>query len=165
MVINMMQVNLQLLARCYLSNSQPYSAYYILKGTLTTLSPPTLCNISFEILIFLFISNCDIKVQKRLNLGISLHSHALSWIFLERLNQHCCPLNKYFITSLYEHFTWQVLTSILFNMQVPGGAAGHYLLGLIYRFLLMPILLSKFLYEILFTLACLDFYYITILVY
>lgn len=32
-------------------------------------------------------------------------------------------------------------------MQVPGGAAGHYLLGLIYRFLLRAILLSKFLYD------------------
>ncbi|CAN7001066.1 unnamed protein product [Brassica rapa subsp. trilocularis] len=75
------EVNLQLLARCYLSNSQPYSAYYILKGSKTPESR------------YLFAFSC---------FKLDLLGEAES--------------------------------ALLSTEQVPGGAAGHYLLGLIYRY-------------------------------
>ncbi|XP_018488588.2 cell division cycle protein 27 homolog A isoform X2 [Raphanus sativus] len=77
------EVNLQLLARCYLSNGQPYSAYYILKGSKTPQSR------------YLF---------------------ALSCFKLDLLGEAEAAL----------------LSTV--EQQIPGGAAGHYLLGLIYRY-------------------------------
>jgi len=125
-VINyfIMQVNLQLLARCYLSNSQAYSAYYILKGTLHSSVLVLYVNISY-IVLFVFgktklVLHCEMKVQKRLSLGIYLHSHALSWIFLERLKLHCCPvkimLKKYMALLFYffyknSPYPWALYTS------------------------------------------------------
>ncbi|VVA97829.1 unnamed protein product [Arabis nemorensis] len=79
------EVNLQLLARCYLSNSQAYSAYYILKGSKTSQSR------------YLFALSC-------LNLDLLGEAEAA-----------LSPSEEYV-------------------EEVPGGAAGHYLLGLIYRY-------------------------------
>ncbi|KAG2305976.1 hypothetical protein Bca52824_025724 [Brassica carinata] len=79
------EVNLQLLARCYLSNSQPYSAYYILKGSKTPQSR------------YLFAFSC-------------------------------------FKLDLPGEAEAALLSTEDSVEQVPGGAAGHYLLGLIYRY-------------------------------
>ncbi|CAA0382624.1 unnamed protein product [Arabidopsis thaliana] len=79
------EVNLQLLARCYLSNSQAYSAYYILKGSKTPQSR------------YLFAFSCF-----KLDL-------------LGEAEAALLPCEDY-------------------AEEVPGGAAGHYLLGLIYRY-------------------------------
>ncbi|KAF8062851.1 hypothetical protein N665_1191s0006 [Sinapis alba] len=79
------EVNLQLLARCYLSNSQPYSAYYILKGSKTPQSR------------YLFAFSC-------------------------------------FKLDLLGEAEAALLSTEDSVEQVPGGAAGHYLLGLIYRY-------------------------------
>ncbi|CAN6886401.1 unnamed protein product [Brassica oleracea] len=79
------EVNLQLLARCYLSNSQPYSAYYILKGSKTPQSR------------YLFAFSC-------------------------------------FKLDLLGEAESALLSTEESVEQVPGGAAGHYLLGLIYRY-------------------------------
>ncbi|KAG7577466.1 Tetratricopeptide repeat [Arabidopsis thaliana x Arabidopsis arenosa] len=78
------EVNLQLLARCYLSNSQAYSAYYILKGSKMPQSR------------YLFAFSC-------------------------------------FKLDLLGEAEAALLTSEDYVEEVPGGAAGHYLLGLIYR--------------------------------
>ncbi|KFK38984.1 hypothetical protein AALP_AA3G185000 [Arabis alpina] len=78
------EVNLQLLARCYLSNSQAYSAYYILKGSETPQSR------------YLFALSC---------FKLDLLGEAEAAFF---------PSEDYV-------------------EEVPGGAAGNYLLGLIYR--------------------------------
>ncbi|CAE5967487.1 unnamed protein product [Arabidopsis arenosa] len=77
-------VNLQLLARCYLSNSQAYSAYYILKGSKMPQSR------------YLFAFSC-------------------------------------FKLDLLGEAEAALLPSEDYVEEVPGGAAGHYLLGLIYR--------------------------------
>nr|VDD46221.1 unnamed protein product [Brassica oleracea] len=79
------EVNLQLLARCYLSNSQPYSAYYILKGSKTPQSR------------YLFAFSC-------------------------------------FKLDLLGEAESALLSTEESVEKVPGGAAGHYLLGLIYRY-------------------------------
>ncbi|CAA7056579.1 unnamed protein product [Microthlaspi erraticum] len=79
------EVNLQLLARCYLSNSQAYSAYYILKGSKTPQSR------------YLFAFSC---------FKLELHGEAEA----------------------------SLLPSEEYVEEIPGGAAGHYLLGLIYRY-------------------------------
>ncbi|CAH8316165.1 unnamed protein product [Eruca vesicaria subsp. sativa] len=79
------EVNLQLLARCYLSNSQPYSAYYILKGSKTPQSR------------YLFAFSC-------------------------------------FKLDLLGEAEAALLSTEDSVEQVPGGAAGYYLLGLIYRY-------------------------------
>ncbi|CAH2053554.1 unnamed protein product, partial [Thlaspi arvense] len=80
------EVNLYLLARCYLSNSQAYSAYYILKGSKTPQSR------------YLFAFSCF-----KLDL-------------LGEAEAALLPSEEEYVE------------------QVPGGAAGHYLLGLIYRY-------------------------------
>ncbi|XP_019092572.1 PREDICTED: cell division cycle protein 27 homolog A-like isoform X2 [Camelina sativa] len=79
------EVNLQLLARCYLSNSQAYSAYYILKGSKTPQSR------------YLFAFSC-------------------------------------FKLDLFGEAEAALLPSEDYVDEVPGGAAGHYLLGLVYRY-------------------------------
>ncbi|CAN8259119.1 unnamed protein product [Cochlearia groenlandica] len=79
------EVNLQLLARCYLSNNQAYSAYYILKGSKTP--------------------------QSRYLLAFSCFKLDL----LREAEAALLPCEDYV-------------------EEVPGGAAGHYLLGLIYRY-------------------------------
>ncbi|XP_019102195.1 PREDICTED: cell division cycle protein 27 homolog A-like isoform X2 [Camelina sativa] len=79
------EVNLQLLARCYLSNSQAYSAYYILKGSKTPQSR------------YLFAFSC-------------------------------------FKLDLLGEAETALLPSEDNVDEVPGGAAGHYLLGLVYRY-------------------------------
>ncbi|KAL1199464.1 Cell division cycle protein-like protein [Cardamine amara subsp. amara] len=79
------EVNLQLLARCYLSNSQAYSAYYILKGSKMPQSR------------YLFAFSC-------------------------------------FKLDLLGEAETALLPSKEYIEEVPGGAAGHYLLGLIYRY-------------------------------
>ncbi|KAJ0264229.1 Cell division cycle protein 27 A [Hirschfeldia incana] len=79
------EVNLQLLARCYLSNNQPYSAYYILKGSKTPQSR------------YLFAFSCfKLDLLGEAEAALSSTEDSLE--------------------------------------QVPGGAAGHYLLGLIFRY-------------------------------
>ncbi|XP_064948977.1 cell division cycle protein 27 homolog B-like isoform X2 [Musa acuminata AAA Group] len=79
------ELNLQLLATCYLLNNQAYCAYQILKGTKMPQSR------------YLFAVSCF-----RMNL-------------LHEAEAALCPVNEP-------------------NAEVPNGAAGHYLLGLIYRF-------------------------------
>ncbi|XP_064990774.1 cell division cycle protein 27 homolog B-like isoform X2 [Musa acuminata AAA Group] len=79
------ELNLQLLATCYLLNNQAYCAYQILKGTKMPQSR------------YLFAVSCF-----RMNL-------------LHEAEAALCPINEP-------------------NAEVPNGAAGHYLLGLIYRF-------------------------------
>ncbi|ESQ48300.1 hypothetical protein EUTSA_v10021943mg [Eutrema salsugineum] len=79
------EVNLQLLARCYLSNSQAYSAYYILKGSKMPQSR------------YLFAFSC-------------------------------------FKLDLLGEAEAALLPTEEYVEEVPGGAAGHYLLGLIYRY-------------------------------
>ncbi|EOA33148.1 hypothetical protein CARUB_v10016489mg [Capsella rubella] len=79
------EVNLQLLARCYLSNSQAYSAYYILKGSKTPQSR------------YLFAFSC-------------------------------------FKLDLLGEAEAALLPGEDYVEEVPGGAAGHYLLGLVYRY-------------------------------
>ncbi|KAJ8498732.1 hypothetical protein OPV22_009284 [Ensete ventricosum] len=79
------ELNLQLLATCYLLNNQAYCAYQILKGTKMPQSR------------YLFAITCF-----RMNL-------------LHEAEAALCPVNEP-------------------NAEVPNGAAGHYLLGLIYRF-------------------------------
>ncbi|XP_030489458.2 cell division cycle protein 27 homolog B isoform X1 [Cannabis sativa] len=79
------ETNLQLLASCYLRNSQAYSAYHILKGT---------------------------------QLAQSRYLFAMSCFRMDLLNEAetaLCPPNEP-------------------SAEVPNGAAGHYLLGLIYRY-------------------------------
>uniref|UniRef100_A0A1D1ZFP6 Cell division cycle protein 27 B n=1 Tax=Anthurium amnicola TaxID=1678845 RepID=A0A1D1ZFP6_9ARAE len=79
------EVNLQLLATCYLRNNQAYCAYHILKGRKMAQSR------------YLFAIACF-----EMNL-------------LREAEASLCPSNEQ-------------------NAEVPNGAAGHYLLGLIYRF-------------------------------
>ncbi|PPR84022.1 hypothetical protein GOBAR_AA36694 [Gossypium barbadense] len=81
----MLQVNLQLLAACYLQNNQAYSAYHILKGTQTAQSR------------YLFAISC-------------FHMDLLS-----EAETALCHSNEP-------------------GGEIPNGAAGHYLLGLIYRY-------------------------------
>ncbi|KAK6945051.1 hypothetical protein RJ641_026153 [Dillenia turbinata] len=79
------EVNLQLLAGCYLHNNQAYSAYHILKGTQIPQSR------------YLFAISCfqmDLLIEAEAAL---------------------CPAHES-------------------SAEVPNGAAGHYLLGLIYRY-------------------------------
>ncbi|KAK6941605.1 hypothetical protein RJ641_026982 [Dillenia turbinata] len=79
------EINLQLLARCYLHNNQAYSAYHILKGK----QMPQSC--------YLFAISCfqmDLLIEAEAAL---------------------CPAHEP-------------------SAEVPSGAAGHYLLGLIYRY-------------------------------
>ncbi|XP_062090877.1 cell division cycle protein 27 homolog B [Humulus lupulus] len=79
------ETNLQLLASCYLRNSQAYCAYHILKGT---------------------------------QLAQSRYLFAMSCFRMDLLNEAetaLCPPNEP-------------------SAEVPNGAAGHYLLGLIYRY-------------------------------
>nr|CAD1831302.1 unnamed protein product [Ananas comosus var. bracteatus] len=79
------ELNLQLLATCYLHNNQAYCAYHILKGTKLPQSR------------YLFAVSC---------FQMNLLSEAESAL---------CPPNEP-------------------NSEVPNGAAGHYLLGLIYSY-------------------------------
>ncbi|CAA7408019.1 unnamed protein product [Spirodela intermedia] len=79
------EVNLQLLATCYLRNNQAYCAYHILKGRKMPQSR------------YLFAIACF-----EMNL-------------LREAEAALCPINER-------------------NTEVPNGAAGHYLLGLIYRY-------------------------------
>ncbi|XP_072962662.1 cell division cycle protein 27 homolog B-like [Typha angustifolia] len=79
------ELNLQLLATCYLHNNQAYCAYHILKGTKLPQSR------------YLFAVSCF-----QMNL-------------LRDAEAALCPANEP-------------------NTEVPNGAAGHYLLGLIYRY-------------------------------
>ncbi|WOK95310.1 cell division cycle protein [Canna indica] len=79
------ELNLQLLATCYLQNNQAYCAYQILKGTKMPQSR------------YLFAVSCF-----QMNL-------------LHEAETALCPANEP-------------------NAEVPNGAAGHYLLGLIYRY-------------------------------
>ncbi|KAB2027330.1 hypothetical protein ERO13_D05G027200v2 [Gossypium hirsutum] len=79
------EVNLQLLAACYLQNNQAYSAYHILKGTQTAQSR------------YLFAISC-------------FHMDLLS-----EAETALCHSNEP-------------------GGEIPNGAAGHYLLGLIYRY-------------------------------
>ncbi|GLT51701.1 hypothetical protein SLA2020_250940 [Shorea laevis] len=79
------EINLQLLAACYLQNNQGYSAYHILKGT---------------------------------QMAQSRYMFAVSCFQMDLLNEAeaaLCPANEP-------------------NAEIPNGAAGHYLLGLIYRY-------------------------------
>ncbi|XVE54205.1 hypothetical protein DITRI_Ditri03aG0061700 [Diplodiscus trichospermus] len=79
------EVNLQLLAACYLQNNQAYAAYHILKGT---------------------------------QMAQSRYLFAISCFQMDLLNEAetaLCPANEP-------------------GGEVPNGAAGHYLLGLIYRY-------------------------------
>ncbi|XP_057958412.1 cell division cycle protein 27 homolog B [Malania oleifera] len=79
------EVNLQLLAGCYLHNNQAYSAYHILKGT---------------------------------QMAQSRYLYALSCFQMDLLIEAetaLCPANEP-------------------AAEIPNGAAGHYLLGLIYRY-------------------------------
>ncbi|KAK9275053.1 hypothetical protein L1049_022311 [Liquidambar formosana] len=79
------EMNLQLLAGCYLHNNQAYSAYHILKGT---------------------------------QMAQSRYLFAISCFQMDLLNEAeaaLCPTNEP-------------------SAEVPNGAAGHYLLGLIYRY-------------------------------
>ncbi|KAJ6832678.1 cell division cycle protein 27-like protein B [Iris pallida] len=80
------EMNLQLLATCYLRNNQAYSAYHILKGTHMPQSR------------YLFAVSCF-----QMNL-------------LREAGEALCPTNEP-------------------NAEVPNGAAGHYLLGLVYRYM------------------------------
>lgn len=79
------EVNLQLLANCYLRNSQAYAAYHILKGTQMAQSR------------YLFALSC-----------FQMHQ-------LNEAEKALSPSNES-------------------GLEVPNGAAGHYLLGLIYRY-------------------------------
>ncbi|XVF34902.1 hypothetical protein REPUB_Repub18cG0098300 [Reevesia pubescens] len=79
------EVNLQLLAACYLQNNQAYSAYHILKGTQTDQSR------------YLFAISC------------------FQMDLLKEAETALCPANEP-------------------GGEIPNGAAGHYLLGLIYRY-------------------------------
>ncbi|XP_038984046.1 cell division cycle protein 27 homolog B isoform X2 [Phoenix dactylifera] len=79
------ELNLQLLATCYLRNNQAYCAYHILKGSKMPQSR------------YLFAMSCF-----QMNL-------------LREAEAALCPANEP-------------------NAEVPNGAAGHYLLGLIYRY-------------------------------
>ncbi|XP_010913872.1 cell division cycle protein 27 homolog B isoform X2 [Elaeis guineensis] len=79
------ELNLQLLATCYLRNNQAYCAYHILKGSKMPQSR------------YLFAISCF-----QMNL-------------LREAETALCPANEP-------------------NAEVPNGAAGHYLLGLIYRY-------------------------------
>ncbi|KAJ4958891.1 hypothetical protein NE237_026002 [Protea cynaroides] len=79
------ELNLQLLASCYLHNNQAYCAYHILKGTKMAHSR------------YLFAISC---------FQMDLFREAEAAL---------CPANEP-------------------NAEVPNGAAGHYLLGLIYRY-------------------------------
>ncbi|XVE70488.1 hypothetical protein DITRI_Ditri10aG0076200 [Diplodiscus trichospermus] len=79
------EVNLQLLAACYLQNNQAHSAYHILKGT---------------------------------QMAQSRYLFAISCFQMDLLNEAetaLCPANEP-------------------GGEIPNGAAGHYLLGLIYRY-------------------------------
>ncbi|XP_020584818.1 cell division cycle protein 27 homolog B [Phalaenopsis equestris] len=78
------ELNLQLMATCYLRNNQPYCAYHVLKGKQMAVSR------------YLFALSCF-----QMNL-------------LREAEASLCPANEP-------------------NSEVPNGAAGHYLLGLIYR--------------------------------
>ncbi|XP_042446956.1 cell division cycle protein 27 homolog B-like [Zingiber officinale] len=80
------EINLQLLATCYLQNGKAYCAYQILKGT------------SMPHSRYLFAMSCF-----QMNL-------------LQEAEAALCPANEP-------------------NVEVPDGAAGHYLLGLIYRYM------------------------------
>ncbi|KAK9099059.1 hypothetical protein Syun_026104 [Stephania yunnanensis] len=79
------ELNLQLLASCYLQNNQAYCAYHILKGTQMPQSR------------YLFAKAC-FKMD-----------------LLPEAEAALCPTNEA-------------------SSEVPNGAAGHYLLGLIYRY-------------------------------
>ncbi|XP_022731116.1 cell division cycle protein 27 homolog B-like isoform X2 [Durio zibethinus] len=79
------EVNLRLLAACYLQNNQAYSAYHILKGTQTAQSR------------YLFAISC------------------FQMDLLSEAETALCPANEP-------------------GGEIPNGAAGHYLLGLIYRY-------------------------------
>lgn len=79
------EVNLQLLASCYLRNNQAYAAYHILKGTQMAQSR------------YLFAFSC------------------FQMDLLNEAEKVLSPANES-------------------GLEVPNGAAGHYLLGLIYRY-------------------------------
>ncbi|PKA56562.1 Cell division cycle protein 27 like B [Apostasia shenzhenica] len=79
------ELNLQLMATCYLRNNQPYCVYHLLKGKQMPLSR------------YLFALSCF-----QMNL-------------LREAEVVLCPTNEP-------------------NSEVPNGAAGHYLLGLVYRY-------------------------------
>ncbi|XWS72081.1 hypothetical protein CRYUN_Cryun02cG0009900 [Craigia yunnanensis] len=79
------EVNLQLLAACYLQNNQAYSAYHILKGTQTAQSR------------YLFAISC------------------FQMDLLNEAETALCSVNEP-------------------GGEIPNGAAGHYLLGLVYRY-------------------------------
>ncbi|GAV89763.1 TPR_2 domain-containing protein/Apc3 domain-containing protein/TPR_11 domain-containing protein [Cephalotus follicularis] len=79
------EINMQLLASCYLQNNQAYSAYHILKGT---------------------------------QMAQSRYLFAISCFQMDLLNEAesaLCPANEP-------------------SAEIPNGAAGHYLLGLIFRY-------------------------------
>ncbi|XP_071722429.1 cell division cycle protein 27 homolog B [Rutidosis leptorrhynchoides] len=79
------EMNLQLLASCYLQSNQAYSAYHILKGT---------------------------------RMAQSRYLFAISCFQMDLLNEAedaLCPANEP-------------------SAEIPNGAAGHYLLGLVYRY-------------------------------
>ncbi|KAL9239384.1 hypothetical protein vseg_013715 [Gypsophila vaccaria] len=79
------EVNLQLLASCYLHNHQAYAAYHILKGT---------------------------------RMAQSRYLFALSCYQMDLLNEAETALSPANDS----------------NLEIPNGAAGHYLLGLVYRY-------------------------------
>ncbi|XP_068652292.1 cell division cycle protein 27 homolog B-like [Aristolochia californica] len=79
------ELNLQLLASCYLRNNQAYCAYHLLKGT--QMAPSR----------YLFALSC------------------FQMDLLYEAEAALCPTNEP-------------------HIEVPNGAAGHYLLGLIYRY-------------------------------
>ncbi|KAK8940713.1 hypothetical protein KSP39_PZI010567 [Platanthera zijinensis] len=79
------ELNLQLMATCYLRNNQPYFAYHILKGKQMALSR------------YLFALSCF-----QMNL-------------LREAETALCPANEP-------------------NSEIPNGASGHHLLGLVYRY-------------------------------
>ncbi|CAH9055565.1 unnamed protein product [Cuscuta epithymum] len=81
------EINMQLLASCYLQNNQAYAAYHILKGT---------------------------------HMAQSRYLFALSCFQMDLLNEAEMALSH--------------TDDPTSEAQVPNGAAGHYLLGLIYRY-------------------------------
>nr|CAB3468448.1 unnamed protein product [Digitaria exilis] len=101
------EANLQLLATCYLHNNQPYAAYHILKGKKLPESR------------YLFAMSCF-----RMNL-------------LREAEDTLCPVNEPNIERIRGAVVSEKIKAITFSVcssiQVPSGATGNYLLGVIYR--------------------------------
>nr|CAB3470893.1 unnamed protein product [Digitaria exilis] len=97
------ETNLQLLATCYLHNNQPYAAYHILKGKKLPESR------------YLFAMSCF-----RMNL-------------LREAEDTLCPVNEPNIEVLVSEKIKAITFFVYSSIQVPSGATGNYLLGVIYR--------------------------------